>query len=62
MSGGLLPKGHPLGATGIANIYEAAHLRGAAGDRQIEGARVGLTHVVGLGRAGAVHILEKSAA
>ena len=33
--------------------------RGEAGDRQVEGARVGLTHVVGLGTAAAVHILEK---
>jgi acetyl-CoA acetyltransferase len=63
VSGGLLSKGHPLGATGIANIYEVStHLRGEAGDRQIEGAMVGLTHVIGLGSACAVHILEKSAA
>jgi acetyl-CoA acyltransferase len=63
VSGGLLSKGHPLGATGIANLYEVTtHLRGEAGDRQIEGARVGLTHVIGLGSACAVHILEKSAA
>ena len=61
VSGGLLSKGHPLGATGIANIYEVTtHLRGEAGDRQIEGANVGLTHVIGLGSACAVHILEKS--
>ena len=60
VSGGLLSKGHPLGATGIANIYEVAtHLRGEAGRRQVEGARIGLTHVVGLGSACAVHILEK---
>jgi acetyl-CoA acyltransferase len=60
VSGGLLSKGHPLGATGIANIYEvAAHLRGEAGGRQVQGARIGLTHVVGLGSACAVHILEK---
>jgi acetyl-CoA acyltransferase len=63
VSGGLLSKGHPLGATGIANIYEVAtHLRGEAGDRQIGGAKVGLTHVIGLGSACAVHILERSAA
>jgi acetyl-CoA acyltransferase len=63
VSGGLLSKGHPLGATGIANIYEVStHLRGEAGDRQIEGAKVGLTHVIGLGSACAVHILERSAA
>ena len=60
VSGGLLSKGHPLGATGIANLYEiATHLRGEAGARQVEGARLGLTHVVGLGSACAVHILEK---
>ncbi|MCG2621247.1 thiolase family protein [Arthrobacter sp. I2-34] len=59
VSGGLLSKGHPLGATGIANLYEVAtHLRGEAGDRQVEGAKVGLTHVVGLASACAVHILE----
>jgi acetyl-CoA acetyltransferase len=60
VSGGLLSKGHPLGATGIANIYEVAtHLRCEAGKRQVKGARIGLTHVVGLGSACAVHILEK---
>ena len=48
-------------ATGIANVYEVAtHLRGEAGDRQIAGAKVGLTHVIGLGSACAVHVLEKS--
>jgi acetyl-CoA acetyltransferase len=58
VSGGLLSKGHPLGATGIANIYEVCqHLRGEAGDRQVEGARAGLTHVIGLGSACAVHVL-----
>lgn len=62
VSGGLLSKGHPLGATGIANLYEVAtHLRGEAGDRQIDGAKVGLTHVVGLASACAVHILEAPA-
>jgi acetyl-CoA acetyltransferase len=61
LSGGLLSKGHPLGATGIANIYEVVtHLRGEAGARQREGARIGMTHVVGLGSASAVHILEKA--
>jgi acetyl-CoA acyltransferase len=59
VSGGLLSKGHPIGATGVANLYEVAtHLRGEAGDRQIPGARVGLTHVIGLASACAVHILE----
>jgi len=62
VSGGLISKGHPIGATGVANIYEVAtHLRGEAGDRQIEGARVGLTHVIGLGSVCAVHILERAA-
>jgi acetyl-CoA acetyltransferase len=61
VSGGLLSKGHPLGATGIANIYEiVTHLRGEAGARQVEGAKIGMTHVVGLGSACAVHILEKA--
>jgi len=64
VSGGLLSKGHPLGATGIANIYEVAtHLRGAAGQRQVNRARMGMTHVVGggpgMGTACAIHILEK---
>lgn len=62
VSGGLLSKGHPLGATGVANIFEVVtHLRGEAGDRQIEGARVGLTHVIGLASACAVHVLEARA-
>jgi acetyl-CoA acyltransferase len=61
VSGGLLSKGHPLGATGIANIYEiSTHLRGEAGARQVEGARIGLTHVIGLGSACAIHVLEKA--
>jgi acetyl-CoA acyltransferase len=63
VSGGLQSKGHPISATGIANIWEVCHhLRGEAGDRQIEGATVGLAHVIGLGSACGVHILEKSAA
>lgn len=62
VSGGLLSKGHPIGATGIANLYEVAtHLRGEAGERQIDGAKVGLTHVIGLASACAVHILEARA-
>jgi len=61
VSGGLLSKGHPLGATGIANIYEiSTHLRGEAGGRQVEGARIGMTHVIGLGSACGIHILEKA--
>ena len=61
VSGGLLSKGHPLGATGVANIYEVStHLRGEAGARQVEAAKVGLTHVIGLGSACGIHILEKA--
>jgi acetyl-CoA acetyltransferase len=63
VSGGLQSKGHPIAATGIANVWEVAtHLRGEAGDRQIAGAKVGLAHVIGLGSACGVHILERSAA
>ena len=62
VSGGLESKGHPIAATGIANVWEVAHhLRGEAGDRQIEGAKVGLAHVIGLGSACGIHVLEKSA-
>jgi acetyl-CoA acyltransferase len=62
VSGGLQSKGHPIAATGIANIWEVCHhLRGEAGDRQIAGAKVGLAHVIGIGSACGVHILEKAA-
>lgn len=62
VSGGLQSKGHPIAATGIANIWEVCHhLRGEAGPRQIEGARVGLAHVIGLGSACGVHVLERAA-
>jgi acetyl-CoA acyltransferase len=61
VSGGLQSKGHPISATGIANVWEICHhLRGEAGDRQIENAKVGLAHVIGLGSACGVHILERS--
>jgi acetyl-CoA acyltransferase len=63
VSGGLQSKGHPIAATGIANVWEICHhLRGEAGDRQIEGATVGLAHVIGLGSACGVHVLERAAA
>jgi len=65
-SGGLLGKGHPLGGTGVAQVVEVVRqLRGEAGDRQIEGARVGLAHcrggkAVGIeGAACTVQILVK---
>ncbi len=51
-SGGLLSKGHPLGATGLAQCTELVwHLRGEAGNRQVPGARVALQHNLGLGGA-----------
>jgi len=51
-SGGLLSKGHPLGATGLAQCTELVwHLRGTAGERQVEGAKVALQHNLGLGGA-----------
>ncbi|MNE84794.1 lipid-transfer protein [compost metagenome] len=59
-SGGLLSKGHPLGATGLAQITELTwHLRGQAGDRQVENARLALQHNIGLGGAGVVTILKR---
>ncbi len=55
-SGGLLCRGHPVGATGIAQICEAVwQLRGQAQDRQVQGARVALTHCTGGGVAGLDH-------
>lgn len=61
LSGGLLAKGHPTGATGVANLYEiCAHLRGEAGERQVKNARIGLAHVIGLGSACGIHVLEKA--
>ena len=51
-SGGLLSKGHPLGATGLAQCTELVwHLRGQAEARQVEGAKIGLQHNLGLGGA-----------
>ncbi len=47
-SGGLLSKGHPLGATGLAQTAEIVwHLRGEAGERQVPGAEVGVAHGIG---------------
>ena len=61
-SGGLLSKGHPLGATGLAQIYELTHqLRGTADERQVAGAQVALQHNLGLGGAGVVTILQRAA-
>ncbi len=60
VSGGLLSKGHPLGATGVANICEVVwHLTEdeRAKDRQVKGAKAGQAHVIGLGSACTIHIL-----
>jgi len=58
-SGGLLSKGHPLGATGLAQCFELTHqLRGTAGVRQVEGARLALQHNLGLGSAAVVTLYE----
>jgi acetyl-CoA acyltransferase len=56
-SGGLISKGHPLGATGLAQCSELTwQLRGQAGPRQVEGAKVALQHNIGLGGACVVSI------
>jgi acetyl-CoA acetyltransferase len=67
-SGGLLAKGHPVGATGAAQAVEIVwQLRGRAGERQVDGARIGLTHATGGGLSGvdhgacAIHVLEAPA-
>ncbi|MET9032566.1 lipid-transfer protein [Streptomyces mirabilis] len=58
-SGGLISKGHPLGATGIAQVAELVwQLRGEAGPRQVSGARIGLAHNIGLGGAAVVTLLR----
>ncbi|ATE61231.1 thiolase family protein [Thauera sinica] len=52
VSGGLISRGHPVGATGVEQIVELTrHLRGTAGERQVAGARVGLAHCMGGDRA-----------
>ena len=59
-SGGLLSKGHPLGATGLGQCAELVwQLRGEAGPRQVEGARIGLQHNLGLGGACVVSLYQK---
>jgi acetyl-CoA acyltransferase len=58
-SGGLISKGHPLGATGLAQCSELTwQLRGAAGARQVDGARVGIQHNIGLGGAAVVSVYK----
>ena len=67
-SGGLLARGHPPGATGLAQIYEIVQqLRGTCGERQIDGARIGLAQIMGGNKANdaqacAIHILERCSA
>jgi acetyl-CoA acetyltransferase len=59
-SGGLLSKGHPLGATGLAQCTELVwQLRGQAEQRQVEGARLALQHNLGLGGACVVTLYER---
>jgi sterol carrier protein 2 len=60
-SGGLLSKGHPLGATGLAQCYELTHqLRGSADQRQVDDVRHALQHNMGLGGATVVTLYEKA--
>ena len=60
-SGGLLSKGHPLGATGLAQCYELTRqLRGNAGATQVDGARLALQHNLGLGGACVVTLYERA--
>jgi acetyl-CoA acetyltransferase len=60
VSGGLLSKGEPLGASAIAQVIELVHqLRGDAGARQVAGARVGLAHTVGRGANASVTIVSR---
>lgn len=59
-SGGLMSKGHPLGATGLAQCYELVNqLRGNADKRQVEGASIALQHNLGLGGAAVVTMYKK---
>lgn len=58
--GGLTARGHPGGPTGLAQIHETVlQLRGAAGPRQVGGARTGLCHMAGAGSVCVVHILQR---
>src|ERR687894_2266584 len=60
-SGGLISKGHPLGATGLAQCAELTwQLRGQADKRQVEGAKVGLQHNIGLGGACVVSVYRQA--
>ena len=59
-SGGLLAMGHPIGPTGVGQVCEVVRqLRGEAGPRQQPDARIGLTHMVGVGAVCVVHVLSR---
>ena len=59
-SGGLLSKGEPLGASALGQVVELTRqLRGTAGPRQVDGARVALAHTVGRGANASVTILSR---
>jgi acetyl-CoA acetyltransferase len=59
-SGGLLSKGEPLGASALGQVVEAVRqLRGEGGPRQVDGARVALTHTIGRGANASVTILSR---
>jgi acetyl-CoA acetyltransferase len=58
--GGLIARGHPGGPTGLAQIWETVHqLRGTAGKRQVENARIGLCHMMGGGSVCIAHLLGR---
>ena len=60
-SGGLISKGHPLGATGLAQCAELTwQLRGSAGARQVDGAQIALQHNIGLGGACVVSVYKQA--
>jgi acetyl-CoA acetyltransferase len=58
--GGLIGRGHPVGPTGLAQIWDTTvQLRGQAGARQVEGARTGLAHMMGAGSVCIIHVLQR---
>ena len=58
--GGLMSRGHPLGATALAQIIEIyRQIRGEAGPRQVSGAKIGLAHVMGAGSNSGIVILKR---
>jgi len=59
-SGGLIGQGHPLGPTGIGQVHEITRqLRGEQGERQQQGARIGMAHMIGLGSIAIAHVLQR---